>query len=585
MAALIGAFGQFSESVGQVMTDAMAYREPSWSFRTRPGSAMVAGHSTADQAEALYHRLGSAHTLIDAPTWMIPKHAAPVTTADLVAVFATLTGDAHCIGTIDDTVVVYRGPISPRPLFYAVTAEGLLVASRPSAITCVNPTEIDRPALASFLIPAMHDTQASAWRGVHRLPPGHALTWRSGTTPVLSLVCTLDGDNGDNVDGADRDELISRFRQRFLSAVDRSSGPSNALLLSGGIDSSVLAAAYDALPDRAVRAYTLSYEPPLEPVDERRYARDVADHNGIHLDSLPANGLLPLSSLHPQADEPEPWAYAGRNWAMLSHIAAGPQIPDVVIAGEGGDELLLGQVFSVADRIASHDPTGAAEIATYPDPVAIRTVVESLLQGTYDTRGARLDRALRDLPPWFTRTWVDGTDVVERLAASYPRLGPPGQTTVSYSRGLIAQSGAAGRVQCGGWWHDTGRRLNLDIAYPYLDPDLVSLIWSLPPALLRCDGFEKVVMREAFSSELAPSVMKRRDKAAALAILDHGLTTNTATLRQAAHESPLYDLGIVDPHRIRVGIENYLTGNRRLGPALWAFHSVHTWLIEEKEGS
>jgi asparagine synthase (glutamine-hydrolysing) len=577
VAALIGAFGQFPEPVGQVMADAMAYRETSWSFRTRPGSAMGAGHSTVDQAEALYHRLGSAQTLIDAPAWMIPKHTAPVTHSDLVAAFTTLTGDAHCIGTIDDTVVAYRGPISPRPLFYSVTAEGLLVASRPSAITRVKPTDIDLPALASFLIPAMHDTQASAWLGVHRLPPGHALTWRSGTTPVLRHASTLDGED---VEGADRDELIGRFRQRFLCAVDRSSGPSNALLLSGGIDSSVLAAAYEALPDRAVQAYTLSYEPPLDLVDERRYARDVADHNGIHLDSLSANGLLPLSSPHPRGDEPEPWAYAGRNWAMLSHIAAGPQAPDIVIAGEGGDELLLGQVFSVADRIAGHDPTGAFEIDTYPDPAAIRTVVDSLLQGTYDSRSARLDRALRDLPPWFTRTWVDDTDLVERLAASYPELGPAGQTTVSYSRGLITQSGAAGRVQCGGWWHDTGRRLNLDIAYPYLDPDLVRLIWSLPPALLRCDGLD---MREAFSSELAPSVMKRRDKAAALAILDHGLTTNIATLRRAAHASPLYDLGIVDPHRLRAGIENYLTGNRRLGPALWAFHSVHVWLIEEKE--
>jgi len=66
-----------------------------------------------------------------------------------------------------------------------------------------------------------------------------------------------------------------------------------------------------------------------------------------------------------------PWSYAARNWAMLQYIAADREHdPVTVVAGEGGDELLLGQVFALADQFATGDPGAEAELATFGDPAA-----------------------------------------------------------------------------------------------------------------------------------------------------------------------------------------------------------------------
>jgi hypothetical protein len=460
-----------------------------------------------------------------------------------------------------------------RPLYYSAIGRTFLVASRPSSITAVNMARVDQAGLAAYLVPQLCDPHGSPWRGIQRLPPGHALIWHDGEVTVRQVSGVMPED----LDGAERPELVSMFRDRLRTALRRCSGEANALLLSGGIDSSALAGAYTTVKAGPVHAFGLTYESPLDPCDERQYAHDVSKHTGIGFDALPGNELLPLGCAYPIGDEPDPWPYAGRNWALLQHITSQLHAP-TVIAGEGGDEMLLGQVFSVADRIARGDPTARAEISTFPNPESTAAVVEHLLTGAYNTGHVRVSRAIGDLPPWFTRSWIDQAGVIDRLADGYPHLGPAGHITPTYSQSLIAEAGAAGRAQCGGWWTDTGLRAGADITYPFYDPDLAALIWALPPDLIRSGGLEKAVLREALPDELPPSVATRRDKAEALALLHPGLTTNANALRGIATTSPLIDLGIVNPQRLIAGIDRYLAGHTHLGPALWALVSTHQWL-------
>ncbi|MGH3612271.1 MAG: asparagine synthase-related protein [Pseudonocardia sp.] len=161
-------------------------------------------------------------------------------------------------------------------------------------------------------------------------------------------------------DGASTHELVTEFRNRFMRAVARCSEPTDALLLSGGIDSSALTCAYTSILGTASgRGYSLTYDHQLGPCDERRFVDDVEHATGISVHRLAGNRLLPLIASFPEGDEPEPWPYASRNWALLHSIAADAgRTPTTVFTGEGGDELLLGQVFSVAARMARGDTAG-----------------------------------------------------------------------------------------------------------------------------------------------------------------------------------------------------------------------------------
>lgn len=576
-------------AVGASMLAAMKDRSPELATSGSSSAAVGSGASTVEEAQHGLRAVGTDVFLsVDAPAWLADRLDAALSELDsreigadpapLVRALSGLAGDIHCVAVLGSRgCLAYRGPLSPRPLFYAEgQGASLFAATQVRGILPARPAPVSLSGLAPFLVPQMCDPDGSARDGVRRLPPGHLLLSWDGVTEVRQVARV----EADQVGGAGHGELVAGFRQRLLQAVARCSGRPDGILLSGGIDSSSLACAYSLVQGSDARAFALTYDTQLAPCDERRYVDDVETATGMPVSRLPGNRLLPLVAGYPEADEPEPWAYAARNWAMLRHIATTPGEPvATVIAGEGGDELLLGQVFAVADRHAAGDPAGARrEIGTFPDPERVSRVIDGLLSGAYNRTADRVRRALCDVPPWLSSGFVADTGMVDRLAQSYPRLGEPGQMAVRYSRALMDEAGAAGRVQCGGWWEDTGRRSGVKLTYPFLDPDLAAFTWALPPQLLRDRGLEKVVLREALTDVLPDSVAQRRDKAEALALMHAGLGERADVLRSIAQGGPLVDYKVIRPDSLLASVDDYLNGRHELGPALWATAATDRWL-------
>ncbi|MBF6339789.1 asparagine synthase [Nocardia abscessus] len=570
------------------MTEAMTDRSPAWAVVGESAAASAAvGGENEEAARAGLRLLDNGIRLaIAGPEWLrreLDPLAQMLDSPDfslemIAAILAGVSGDAHCAALVGSRcAVVYRSPMSARPLFYAIRSDRtVLIASRIRGIRAALPAVgIDMAGLGPFLVPAMCDPSGTAWEGVRRLPPGHALIVRYGRVTVREMppLEALD------IEGAVREDLVAEFRRRLLTAVERNSGPPDAVLLSGGIDSASLTCAAKAAGLK-VRAFSLTYSSPsLAACDERRFVDDVERSVGVPVTRMPADHLLPLLADYPIGDEPEAWTYAARNSAMLRRITSNGSRVSTVIAGEGGDELLLGQIFAVADRHARGDTGGAArELATFPDPVASARIVDGLLAGSYNRHGTRVIRALADIPPWLSSRYLADTGLADRLADGYPQLTQPGHLTIDYSRALIAEAGAAGRVHCGGWWEDVGRRAGLNITYPFLDPDLATLTWSLPPNMLRDNGIEKVILRDALTNELPDSIAARADKADARAMMHAGLRQAPDQLRCVAHGGPLVDHAVVDPSKLLTAINEYLAGDDSHGPGLWATVAVNTWM-------
>jgi len=104
---------------------------------------------------------------------------------------------------------------------------------------------------------------------------------------------------------------------------------------------------------------------------------------------------------------------------------------------------------------------------------------------------------------------------------------------------------------------------------------------GLPPRLLRDHGLEKIVLREALRDVLPDSVARRPDKAEALALMHAGLSERADAIRSVARGGPLADYGIIRPGRLLTAVEDYLSGQRALGPALWATVATDRWLTRQ----
>src|SRR5262245_47514967 len=73
-----------------------------------------------------------------------------------------------------------------KQLYYASTPDGLVFASRPSALLAMPgvAAEADPQAVYDYLNIRAVAAPASIWKGVRRLPPGHLLTVRAGAVAV-----------------------------------------------------------------------------------------------------------------------------------------------------------------------------------------------------------------------------------------------------------------------------------------------------------------------------------------------------------------------------------------------------------------
>lgn len=260
----------------------------------------------------------------------------------LRGMFAVALWDARA-----QRLVLARDRYGIKPLYYRSDDDELAFASELRALPR---GEIDLDALEAFLafnsIPAPH----SIFSGTRKLPPGCVLVWESGTTTIERFArpapVAAGGERGEDVLA-----LAAELRARLRDSVRAHlvSDVPVGVLLSGGIDSSALAALAAQESRDKLRTFSIGFEE--RSFDELADARLVAarydtDHHELVL--RPDAALL-LPRLAEVFDEPFADSSALPTY-LVSELAS--QHVKVALSGEGGDELFGGYYTYVADTLA-----------------------------------------------------------------------------------------------------------------------------------------------------------------------------------------------------------------------------------------
>jgi asparagine synthase (glutamine-hydrolysing) len=239
-------------------------------------------------------------------------------------------------------LLVGRDRYGEKPLFYSQRGGRLVFASELHALLAGSPGlgELNPAAVDAYFIHGYVPGPGSIVEGVHQLPPAHTLSWEAGRplqlrpywqAPRSAASCT-----------EPLPELVAEL-ERLLEASMRSRLIADVplgVLLSGGVDSSLIATLAAAQARGPVKAFTVGYDVgSVTEVDEARAtARAIgAEHHVFTLTEEDVREQVPdvLGRLdQPLADQALVPLHAVSRFAR-EHVK-------VAVGGEGADELFGG---------------------------------------------------------------------------------------------------------------------------------------------------------------------------------------------------------------------------------------------------
>ncbi len=264
-------------------------------------------------------------------------------------------------------LILARDRFGEKPVYYGVFDGKLLYASEPKAIIA-HPSvkaELNLDALRHYLsydyVPAPH----SIYKGIFKLPAAHILTVENGeikTRRYWNLTWSEPGAIAtgfripENSNGTDRpmsvsskatelrDLLSDAVRMRLVADVPL------GILLSGGIDSSAVAAFATQHATERVKTFSIGFEE--DSFDESKYARQVAKHlNTEHyeekLSATKAGDLI--TEIGSWLDEPMSDGSLIPTFLLAQFVR---KHVTVALGGDGGDELFAGYPMYYAHKVA-----------------------------------------------------------------------------------------------------------------------------------------------------------------------------------------------------------------------------------------
>jgi asparagine synthase (glutamine-hydrolysing) len=452
-----------------------------------------------------------------------------------------------------DRLVIARDRFGEKPLFWARHDDCLWFASEEKALFAAGvPAALDPETWPELLMFRVVAGERTPYLGVRRLLPGHLLEVHAGSVTTRAWHQSQPSDVGA------LDELLSASVALRLQA-DVPVG----LLLSGGIDSSSVAALATEHAGPGLDAFTMTY--PGHPTDEADHARAFAKtlglrHHEVAVDARELPALLEEATWL----RGEPMALsAGAHLLALARHAR--EHVTVVLSGEGADELLGGY-----DRYRPlRHPRLSAAAGHVLRPVARSAGARNL------ARLARLpaDRRIALLDAME----VDGIDQAEvqlgyrDLIASAAAPGHPLRRVLDHEQRTYLTSvlANADRATMG-----TG----LECRMPFLDRHVADRAAAALPRELITRGTSKVMLRSAMANRLPAEVAARSKRPWVAPWISY--LREVPALRELVRALPtseVLDTAPLSRPAVQRAVDDFLDGRPRTGSLIWALARISLW--------
>jgi asparagine synthase (glutamine-hydrolysing) len=485
-----------------------------------------------------------------------------------------------------------RDKLGKKPLFYAEQQGQVAFASNIKSVCAALPgtPALDYRAIDAFLtfsaIPAPH----TIYQNVRQLRPGEQAIFQADRTEIsrywrLSFRAPL---------AVDEREAVERLEAALRTAVARrlQADTPVGVFLSGGVDSSAIAAVMAGLIERPVEAFTIGAcadEPDGAPL-----ARQVAAAIGAH------HTVLPMPADSGLSNWPElVWQYGqpfGDPSTLPTHAAAGlaRRHVTVVLTGDGGDEAFAGYPrYTWLNRLERWQKA-------CPDPIraALASVGQRrLARNPRDRFGISLvnqnlplaDRLTRSTGWLRERSALYAPGLMDQLAGAHPNdflrawvAEADGDTDLSRTQYADYQS----------WLPDimltkvdvATMAVSLEARCPLVDEEVVQLAARLPEQLKTAAGKPAKYLLRRLAARYLPADIAWQRKVGFRARLGRSLRVYPDLVRGLLSPQQIAARGLFRPETVTPVVEEFLQSERH-GRRVWLLLWLELWMRIFLDGS
>ncbi len=419
---------------------------------------------------------------------------------------------------VNRRLIAVRDRFGIKPLFFHEQNGNFVFASEAKAIfaTGCHQPKIDVVAVRDFLSSVIPD---SVFEGIQVVPPGSIMSvdlenGKHSTHCYWDLDLPTEEELEDT-EGSGFEEYIQTVRESLDEAVKlrlRSDVPVG-VYLSGGIDSSVVAASVARQHKGPLKAFTIAF-PDDENFNEFQLAKGMAEKIGAEFHSVRCDhrtmlesvgdcmwvSELPFHNLH------------GVGKFLLSRLAR--EHVKVVLTGEGADEVYLGYVCfqqgkgAITDQLENR--LKEKEIRSKPH---IKEIIKRIgflpLQEHAELFSERHQRVMNSLFHPARRWKVVGTHPLSRLGQRVEH-GPNGGSSFARKIQYFWIKSMLGPyiLTILGDRQEMGH--SIEGRTPFLDHHLFERVREIPDRYKIRNGVEKFVLREAFKGRITDEVYRGR---------------------------------------------------------------------------
>ena len=485
-----------------------------------------------------------------------------------------------------------RDHLGQKPFFYSFGAQGFAFASEIKALRALDRRRMrmNLAALDQYLGLRLIDAPLTMFEGIHKLPPGHLLTFQPGLAPQVRRYWRLIQEP--KLTGSEDsllDELEAKLEQALRLHLE-SDVPVGAFL-SGGMDSSLLVAMLARkLKVKHLPTFTMGLN--YQRFDEAPAARAVAklfntDHHEERVQPVIATHLPDLVWA---LDEPsDPLSLC--TWLLAKFTR---QHVKVVIGGDGGDELFGGYDRYYGNLYATHYSRLPESLRRKVLAPAVAMIPES---GWYKSLGHQLrwlhhlsfhsggQRYAASLNYFYfdhaRRRELYTSEVQQR----WPDLDAEAAIRRPYEE---AQGGDLDRML----YADSLVRLpnhpvmitdricmahGLEARSPFMDHELASFAARLPASLKVRGATLRYIQRKLAARYLPPEILDRPKQGFSSA-LPYLLQAEYARLyRICLRQSQLVHDRILDRHAIARLVDEHTSKRADHGNRLWLLINAEIW--------